>query len=89
MLAVVIVLGVLIVIALILLVVGMMTKMGKHNPAPVTDTGMFALPANSQILDMQSQPNRLILRIRTPQGDEVDIIDPEDGHIVSRIRAPK
>lgn len=89
MLAVVIVLGALIVIALILLVVGMMTKFGGHDRPPVTDTGMFALPANAQILDMQSQPNRLILRIRTPKGDEVDIIDTDDGHLVSRIKAPK
>jgi hypothetical protein len=34
---------------------------------------------------MQSQPNRLILRLATPAGEEVDIIDTGDGHLVSRV----
>jgi hypothetical protein len=50
---------------------------------------MFALPANAQVLEMQSQQNRLILHIRTPSGDEIDIIDVSDGRVISRIKSPK
>jgi hypothetical protein len=55
----------------------------------VTDVGIFALPPDARIVEMQSQSNRLILHLRTPSGDEVDIIDVSDGHVVSRIKAPK
>ncbi len=90
MLAVVIVLGVLIVIALVLLVVGMMRKFS--GPAASQTAGVeqtFALTAGARVIEMQSQPNRLILHVRAADGDEIDIIDTEDGHLISKIKAAK
>jgi flagellar basal body-associated protein FliL len=82
--AVVIVLGVLIVIALAVLVAGLVMRFGaKTAGAPSRQAA--SLPENAKILDMQSQPNRLILRLATPAGEEVDIIDTGDGHLVSRV----
>jgi hypothetical protein len=89
MLAVVIFLGVLIVIAVCIMVAGLLLKFGDRPRPYVTDVGMFALPPDARILEMQSQPNRLILHLRTRAGDEVDIIDVSDGHVISRIKAPK
>ncbi|HVU20719.1 MAG TPA: DUF6476 family protein [Rhizomicrobium sp.] len=91
MLAVVIVLGALIVIALGILVVGLVMRFSAPHPSPAaTASGEgYALPAGAKVIEMQSQPNRLILHIRAADGDEIDIIDTEDGHVVSRIRAPR
>jgi uncharacterized SAM-binding protein YcdF (DUF218 family) len=89
MLAVVIFLGVLIVIAVCIMVAGLLMKFTGRAQPRVTDVGIFALPPDARIVEMQSQSNRLILHLRTPSGDEVDIIDVSDGHVVSRIKAPK
>ncbi len=90
MLAVVIVLGVLIVIALILLVFGMMRKFSGSAVSDTASTGQnFALPPGARVVEMQSQPNRLILHIHAADGDEIDIIDTEDGHLISKIKAAK
>jgi len=86
--AVVIGLGVLIVIAFGLLVAGFVVKMGGRDDE-VGTTARFALPPGAKIVEMQSQPNRLILHVRTAAGEEVDIIDTSDGHLVSQIRAAK
>jgi len=93
MLAVVIVLGALIVIALILLVVGMMRKFSDH-PAPpqaagIAAPGAFVLPAGAKVIEMQSESGRLILHVRAGDSDEIDIIDTEDGHLISQIKAAK
>jgi hypothetical protein len=92
MLAVVIFLGALIVIALILLVVGMMRKFSEA-PAPqaasVSATGAFALPAGSKVVEMQAESGRLILHVRAADGDEIDIVDTQDGHLISQIKAAK
>ncbi len=91
MLAVVIVLGALIVIALILLVVGMMRKFSE--PAAPQSAGIgrsaFALPLGAKVIEMQSESGRLILHVRAADGDEVDIVDTEDGHLIARIKASK
>jgi hypothetical protein len=89
MLAVVIFLGVLIVIAVCILVAGLLMKVSGRSQPRVTETGLFAFPPDARIVEMQSQPNRLILHLRTPTGDEIDIIDVSDGHLVSRIKAAK
>jgi hypothetical protein len=91
MLAVVIVLGALIVIALGVLVVGLVTRFSAPHPAQdiVSADGSFALPSGAKVVEMQSEPNRLILHVHGADGDEIDIIDTEDGHLVSRIKAPK
>ncbi len=89
MLAVVIFLGVLIVIAVCIMVAGLLMKVGSHARPRTTDADMFALPPGARIVEMQSQSNRLILHLHTPAGDEVDIVDIGDGHVISRIKAPK
>jgi hypothetical protein len=91
MLAVVIVLGALIVIALGILVVGLVTRFSAPHPTPqmVSAGETFSLPAGAKVVEMQSEPNRLILHVHAMEGDEIDIIDTEDGHLVSRIKAPK
>lgn len=89
MLAVVIFLGVLIVIAVCIMVAGLLMKFSGHSQPRTTATGMFALPPDARIVEMQSQPSRLILHLHTPAGDEVDIIDIDDGHVIARIKAAK
>lgn len=94
MLAVVIVLGVLIVIALILLVAGMMRKFSE-TPGPRASSGTaaaqsaFVLPPGTKVVEMQSESGRLILHVRGAAGDEIDIIDTEDGHLISQIKPSK
>jgi hypothetical protein len=87
MLAVVIFLGVLIVIAVCLLVAGLLLKFSGHSPPRISDSGIFVLPHEGRIVEMQSVPNRLILHLRTPSGDEIDIVDAGDGHLIARIKA--
>ena len=82
--AVVIGLGALIVIALAFVAIGIVSKLGGHGAA--APAGAFALPPGAKIVEMQSEPTRLILRVHTEQGDEVDILDTEDGHLVAKIK---
>ena len=89
MLAVVIFLGILIVIAVCILVAGLLTKFSGHTQPRAVEAASFALPPGARIVEMQSQSSRLILHLRTPSGDEVDIIDVSDGHVVSRIKSSK
>jgi len=86
--AVVIGLGVLIVIALVLLVVGMVTKFNGHATSTSAQGGTrYVLPSGAKIVDMQTQPGRVILRVRTGTGEEIDIIDTQDGHLISQVKA--
>jgi hypothetical protein len=86
--AVVIGLGVLIVIAFVLLVVGMVTKFNGHAASTSAQAGArYVLPTGAKIVDMQTQPGRVILRVRSADGEEVDIIDTQDGHLISQVKA--
>ncbi len=92
MLAVVIVLGALIVIALVLLVVGMMRKFSeapgsRASSGATTVQSAFALPPGAKVIEMQSESGRLIRHVRTGNADEIDIVDTEDGHLISQIKA--
>jgi len=89
MLAVVIFLGVLIVIAVCVMIVGLVMKFSGKAQPHTAEAGSFALPPDARVVEMQSQPSRLILHIHSPSGDEIDIVDIDDGHIVSRIKASK
>lgn len=84
--AVVIGLGALIVIALGFVVTGMVSKFAARPPATAAAPGSFALPRGAKIVDIRSEPNRLILHLRTEAGEEVDIVDTTDGHLVARIK---
>jgi hypothetical protein len=90
MLAVVIFLGALIVIALGVLAVGLVLRFSGRGPAREANIGRaVALPPGSKIVEMQSLPNRLILRVSTADGEEVDIVDAGDGHLIARIKAAR
>jgi hypothetical protein len=82
----VIILSGLIILALIALVVGGISRLGgKSKPAARTPS-TFTLAPGARVLAMESQPGRLILRIRTVTGEEIDIIDTADGRLVSQIK---
>ena len=56
-------------------------------PAGAPATATFQLPAGARIVDMQSQPGRLILHVRRRQaGEEIDLLDTQDGHLVGQVR---
>ena len=87
--AAVIILGVLLVIALVLLVVGVGLRLSGRGASapPAPATAGFTLAPGARIVSMDSQPGRLILRIRSPAGDEIDIVDTQSGRLVSQIKA--
>jgi hypothetical protein len=84
--AVVIGLGALIVIALGFVVMGMVSKFSAPRPVPPAAAAAFALPKDGRVVEMQVASDRLILHVRSPAGDEVDILDASDGRLVARIR---
>ncbi len=89
MLGVVIFLGLLIVLGLGAVVVGMTMKIrGGSSPGrAAAQAASLTLPPGASIEAMEVSGNRLILRLRTPAGEEIDIVDTQDGHVVSRIAA--
>jgi hypothetical protein len=88
----VIVLSALIILALIGLVVGVVLKMTGRSThvlgsgAPASDAA-FVLPVGARILSSETQPGRLVLHVRSGEGDEIDIVSTDDGHLVARIRS--
>lgn len=98
---VVIALGVLLVLGLAVLIAGFIIKgyhSGEHTQKTVntaasdTDTApekpvSMSLAPGFQILSADTQPGRLILHVRSPKRDEIDIIDLKDGRIISRIHS--
>jgi hypothetical protein len=87
-LGVVIFLGVLIMLAFLALVYGAVTVFGKHAKAqPAQDTASLAkLPPGAKILDMKvDNSGHTILRLQTPQGQEIDTFDTASGKRISRI----
>jgi flagellar basal body-associated protein FliL len=84
----VIVLSVLILLALVALVVGAIRSMSGKHPAAHGATSTFQLAPGARIVEMQSQPGRLILRVRDKEGEEIDILDVQDGRLVGQVKAP-
>ena len=90
----VVVLSALIILALIGLVAGVVLKMtgrsthvfGKGSGGTASDAA-FVLPAGARVLNSETQPGRLILHVRSGEGDEIDIVSTDDGHLVARIRS--
>jgi hypothetical protein len=82
----VIILSILIILAVIALVLGGITRMGRKT-SNAGATSSFQLPAGARIIDMQSQPGRLILRVRDTAGEEIDLLDTQDGHLVGQVKA--
>jgi hypothetical protein len=84
--AVVIGLGVLIVIAVVLLVVGLATRLSGHGTATQSaNAGAFLLPPGAKILTMQIANNRLIMEVQEKGVDRVLIFNTDDGHLVGQI----
>jgi len=85
------ILSALIILALIVLVVGAAMKLAKPRvpavPAATVTDSVFMLPMGARVLEMQAQPGRLVLHLRTTDGEEIDIVDTVDGRLVSRIKA--
>jgi Flp pilus assembly protein CpaB len=81
----VIILSALIVLAVIALIVGGIAKVSGKPKVGTPST--FTLAPGAKILAMESQPGRLILRIRTETGEEIDILDTDDGHLVGQVKA--
>jgi hypothetical protein len=87
-LAAVIFFGVLIVIGVGALIVGLTKGWGTPPPAPSpSETVHMSLKPGYTILSTDTQPGRLVLHLRSPEKDEIDIIDLTDGHIISIISA--
>ena len=89
----VIVLSALIILALVGLVVGTIMKLSGHSTHVLgggggeAASGPFVLPPGARIMETQAQPGRLILHVRSGEGDEIDIVSIEDGRLVARIRS--
>lgn len=85
----VIVLTALIILALIGLVVGSVMKLsGRSTKLLESGSGRtLALPPGARILSSESQPGRLILHVRSPAGDEIDIVNTDDGKLIGRVVA--
>ena len=85
----VIILSSLIILALIALVVGAVMKLsgGDNKKTPAELASSFTLAPGSRILSMDSQPGRLILRIKTATGEEIDILDTQNGRLVGQVKA--
>ena len=85
-LAAVIFLGVLIVVAIGVLVIGLVTRFSGHQAATPA-FAQFTLAPGNRLLSTDVAADRLILRLRGPAGDEIDIIDTQTGKLVARIRS--
>jgi hypothetical protein len=94
-LAAVIGLAVVIVVVLGVMIFGVTQGWGHRKPAaataPANKTVSMTLAPGFHILSSDTQPGRLILRVRSDTVDEVLVINTEDGSIVARIHgeAPK
>jgi hypothetical protein len=88
MLVAVILLGVLIVIALGVLVVGLVTRYsGRGHPSATNGAAEFTLAPDTRLVAMDVAADRLVLRLRGPAGDEIDIIDTQSGRLLAKIRS--
>ena len=82
--AAVILLGVLIVIALGILVVGLAVKLGSGGASRDT-MPVFAPHAGAKLVSMETSDDRLILHLRSASSDEIDIVDTRNGRLVARL----
>ena len=82
----VIVLSALIILALIGLVVGVVMKLSGRSMRLGEDSGQaLVLPQGARIVATDVQPGRLILHVRSSEGDEIDIVSTEDGRLIGRV----
>jgi hypothetical protein len=87
-LAAVIFLGALIIIALGVLVVGLVTRFGGGgHRAAAPPFAQFTLAPGNRLVSTDVSDDRLVLRLRGPSGDEIDIIDIETGRLIAKIHS--
>ena len=85
--AAVILLGVLLGLAFIMLVVGLVMRMTGHGPGQASSTpASFTLAPGAKIVSTDVTENRLVLRVRSPAGDEIDIIDTSTGRLIGQVK---
>ncbi len=89
----VVVLSTLIVIGIGLLIYGFLRHSQPVKPslahgASPAATRNLTLPAQTVIKTVRVAQNRLVLALKTKQGQEVDIFSLRDGRLVARIMAP-
>lgn len=84
----VIVLGVLLLLAFVMVVVGIAMRMSGHAPGQSNSTAKFELPAGSKIESTEVAGSSLVMTVKSPSGTSVYIFNASDGHLVGQI-APK
>jgi hypothetical protein len=75
------------VIALGVLVVGLVTRFSGRHRAEAPAFAQFTLASGNRLVSTDVSGDRLVLRLRGPVGDEIDIIDMESGRLVAKIRS--
>ena len=85
----VIVLSALIILALLGLVVGVVMKLSGRSTHLAGGGETLVLPQNARILATEVQPGRLILHVRSPEGDEIDIVNTDDGRLIGRVMSAR
>jgi hypothetical protein len=84
---VVIVLGVLMVLMFAAVIAGLFMKV-RHDTPPVSEgPSVFALAPGAHIVSEETSGDRLILHVKTPAGDEIDIVDTESGRLVGQVKS--
>jgi hypothetical protein len=83
--AAVIILGVLLLLAFVLVVVGIGMRMSGHAPGQSTEAGHYDLPPGAKILSMQVANNRLIMQVDETGVDRVLIFNTDDGRLIGQI----
>ena len=91
--AVVIILGVFLVLGLLALVAGIIWKASKPKGVSAAEPAALAsgapglsLPINGTVTDMDLDGNRILLRVRSADGEELIVYDVAKGQIVTRVR---
>lgn len=85
--AAVILLGILIAIALGVLVVGLVMRFRGAGHAALPRPAQFTLAPGTRVVAMDVSGDQLVLRLRGPAGDEIDIIDTETGRLIAKVNS--
>jgi hypothetical protein len=84
----VIIMTALLALALIAVVWGFIRqgRLLMEGPAAREPANTLALPPGARILSSSTEAGRLVLRLQTPQGEEIRIIDLASGKLVQTIK---
>ena len=77
----------LIVIVLGVLIVGLVMRFGSGHGSPTPGFAEFTLAPGNRVESMDVADDRLVLRLRGPSGDEIDVIDTQTGRLIAKIRS--